>query len=46
VRRGEQLGRATVRAISPKEVTFMVDDFGSVRQEVLSLRDTTRTGKE
>jgi hypothetical protein len=46
VRRGEQLGRATVRAISPKEVTFMVDDFGSMRQEVLSLRDTTRTGKE
>ncbi len=38
VRPGDQLGRLRVLSIDRKDVTFVLDDFGTERQETLSLR--------
>ena len=38
VRPGDQLGRLRVLSIARKDVTFILDDFGTERQETLSLR--------
>ncbi len=38
VRPGDQLGRLRVLSIARKDVTFVLDDFGTERQETLSLR--------
>ncbi len=38
VRKGDQLGRLRVLSIGRKDVTFIIDDFGTERQETLSLR--------
>jgi hypothetical protein len=37
VRRGEEIGRARVRQIRQRDVTFTIEDFGFERQETLSL---------
>ena len=42
VRSGQTLGRMRVAGISPKSVTFTIDEYGFSRQEVLALNDTTR----
>jgi len=38
LRTGDRIGRIQVAAIRPKDVTFTIDDFGTERQETLSLR--------
>lgn len=38
VREGERLGRMRVSDIRRKDVTFTIDDYGTTRQETLSLR--------
>lgn len=38
IRPGDQLGRLRVLSIARKDVTFVLDDFGTERQETLSLR--------
>ena len=38
LRPGDRLGRMRVATIRPKDVTFAIDDFGSERQETVSLR--------
>lgn len=38
VRAGERLGRTQVLNVQTKDVTFAVDDYGTVRQETLTLR--------
>lgn len=38
VREGERLGRMRVIDIRPKDVTFTIDDYGTERQETLSIR--------
>lgn len=38
VREGERLGRMRVSDIRLKDVTFSIDDYGTTRQETLSLR--------
>ena len=38
VREGERLGRMRVSDIRLKDVTFAIDDYGTTRQETLSLR--------
>jgi hypothetical protein len=38
VREGERLGRMRIASIRPKDVTFSIDDYGTERQETLSLR--------
>ena len=38
LRPGDRLGRMRVVTIRPKDVTFAIDDFGSERQETVSLR--------
>jgi hypothetical protein len=42
VRPGQLLGRMRVAAISPKSVTFTIEEYGFSRQETLALNDTTR----
>lgn len=42
VRAGQTLGRMRVARISPKSVTFTIEEYGFSRQEVLALNDTTR----
>lgn len=42
VRAGQTLGRMRVSSISPKSVTFTIEEYGFSRQEVLALNDTTR----
>jgi hypothetical protein len=38
VREGDRLGRMRVTDIRPKDVTFTLDDYGTERQETLTLR--------
>lgn len=38
VREGQRLGRMRVANIRPKDVTFTIDDYGTERQETLSIR--------
>jgi hypothetical protein len=38
VREGERLGRMRVSSIRQKDVTFSIDDYGTERQETLTLR--------
>ena len=38
VRVGDRLGRLRISDVRPKDVTFTIDDFGTERQETLSLR--------
>ncbi|HEV8357593.1 MAG TPA: hypothetical protein VGQ17_12630 [Gemmatimonadales bacterium] len=38
VRQGDRLGRMRISSIRPKDVTFTIDDFGTAREETLSLR--------
>ncbi|MGH7560543.1 MAG: hypothetical protein ACRENB_05940 [Gemmatimonadales bacterium] len=38
VRMGERLGRMRVIDVRPKDVTFAIDDYGTERQESLTLR--------
>jgi hypothetical protein len=38
MRVGDQLGRARLRQIRPRDAVFMISDFGFERQETLSLR--------
>jgi hypothetical protein len=42
VRPGQLLGRMRVSTISPKSVTFTIEEYGFSRQETLALNDTTR----
>lgn len=44
VKIGQSVGRARVATIGRRSVTFNVDEFGVTRQEVMTLRDTTRKG--
>ncbi|MFN9577695.1 MAG: hypothetical protein ACK6AH_14255 [Gemmatimonadota bacterium] len=44
VKIGQSVGRARVVTIGRRSVTFNVDEFGVTRQEVMTLRDTTRKG--
>lgn len=39
---GQTLGRMRVASISPKAVTFTIEEYGFSRQEVLALNDTTK----
>lgn len=38
VHEGERVGRARASDIRPRDVTFAIDDFGTIRQVTLSLR--------
>jgi hypothetical protein len=38
VREGDRLGRMRIASIRPKDVTFTIDDYGTERQESLSIR--------
>ena len=38
VREGERLGRMRIASIRSKDVTFTIDDYGTERQETLSIR--------
>ncbi|MGE0442162.1 MAG: hypothetical protein AB7S39_16895 [Gemmatimonadales bacterium] len=38
LRPGDRLGRMRVGSVRPKDVTFLIDDFGTQRQETVSLR--------
>jgi hypothetical protein len=38
LRPGDRIGRIRVSSVRPKDVTFTIDDFGTERQETLSLR--------
>ena len=38
LRPGDRLGRMRIGSIQPKDVTFLINDFGTERQETLSLR--------
>jgi hypothetical protein len=38
VREGERLGRMRVASIRPNDVTFSIDDYGTERQETLSIK--------
>ena len=38
LRTGDRLGRLRVTAVQPKDVSFTIDDFGTERQETVSLR--------
>ena len=42
VKVGQTLGRMRVAAIQPKQVNFIVEEFGYSRQESLALSDTTK----
>ena len=41
LRNGATIGRLRVTQISQRSVTFVIEEFGVSRQEVLSLRDST-----
>jgi hypothetical protein len=41
VKVGQTLGRMRVAQIHPKSVTFVIDEFGYSRQEILALGDST-----
>jgi len=43
LRPGDRLGRLRVASIRPKDVTFTIDDFGTERQQVVSLRKQEET---
>jgi hypothetical protein len=38
VREGDHLGRMRIASIRPKDVTFTIDDYGTERQETVTLR--------
>jgi len=38
VREGDRLGRMRIASIRPKDVTFTIDDYGTERQESLTIR--------
>jgi hypothetical protein len=38
VREGDRLGRMRIASIRPKDVTFTIDDYGTERQETLTIR--------
>ncbi len=38
LRPGDRLGRMRLTSVRPKDVTFTIDDFGTERQETVSLR--------
>lgn len=38
VREGDRLGRMRIASILPKDVAFTIDDYGTERQETLSIR--------
>lgn len=38
LRPGDRLGRMRLTSVRPKDVTFSIDDFGTERQETVSLR--------
>jgi hypothetical protein len=38
LRPGDRLGRLRVTEVRPKDVVFTIDDFGTERQETVSLR--------
>ena len=44
VKIGQSVGRARVATIGRRSVTFNVDEFGVTRQEVMTLRDSTKKG--
>ena len=46
IRDGESLGRMRVASISPKAVTFTVEEFGYSRQETLALGDSNKEKKQ
>ena len=43
LRPGDRLGRLRVATVRPKDVTFTIDDFGTERQETVSLRKQEET---
>jgi len=43
LRQGDRIGRARVSAIRPKDVFFVVDDFGTEREETMTLRKQEET---
>ena len=43
LRPGDRIGRMRVATVRPKDVTFTIDDFGTERQETLSLRKQEET---
>lgn len=43
LRPGDRLGRMRVASVRPKDVTFTIDDFGTERQETVSLRKQEET---
>ncbi len=43
LRPGDRLGRMRVAGVRPKDVTFTIDDFGTERQETVSLRKQEET---
>lgn len=44
VKRGDNIGNATVLDIGPRRILFAVEDFGVRRQEVLELKPTRKEG--
>lgn len=46
VRAGESLGRMRVARITPKAITFTIEEFGFSRQETLSLADTKKESSQ
>ena len=45
LRTGQTIGRLRVTQIHQRSVTFVIEEFGVSRQEVLSLRDSTTARK-
>jgi hypothetical protein len=43
LRQGDRIGRIRVSGIRPKDVTFSIDDFGTERQQTVSLRKQEET---
>lgn len=46
VRVGQTLGRMRIASIQPKQVGFIIEEFGYSRQESLALSDTTQVRKQ
>jgi hypothetical protein len=46
VKVGQPLGRMRVARISPKSITFTVEEFGFSRQEVITLGDQSQARKK
>ncbi len=42
---GQSLGRLRVTSINQRSVTFLIEEFGTTRQETLTLRDSTTARK-